>query len=185
METIVPARKDWVAAYEAGSWSPAYGAAIPAPILHFSREGPLPAECVTFLALNPPGRVFFCSVRADGANVYLATVGESRRLVVLAERPGIWHFETIESEAELLVLEYSALTIRRVLISGGSEVRIGGEALALERKVDGVWEGVANPTRAALLSPARATALLEVLERLGDKLPVSVSSELRGTGHSR
>jgi hypothetical protein len=95
-------------------------------------------------------------------------VGDSRRLIALAERPGVWHFDTIESDAELLVIQSSAATVEDVLISGGSEVRIGGAPLTLEGKIDGIWEAVANAETGSLLSTATATELLKVLERLSD-----------------
>ena len=183
MEIMIPADEEWRAVCECGSWSPAYGAVIPAPVLRFSREGPSPADCVTVLALNPVGYVSLRSVRANGANVYLFIAGESRRLVVLAERPGVWHFETIESDAELLVIEYSGTTIHHALISGGSKASIGGESLALERKIEGVWEG-ANDVERPLLSLPTVTALLPALERLSSSAPSSVASGFPGTGNN-
>ena len=181
---MIPSGEQWRAACECGSWSPSYGAVRPAPVLHFSREGLLPAECVTVLALNPICSVSLRSVRTDGANAYLCVAGESRRLVVFAEKPGVWHFETIESDAELLVIEYSGATIHHALISGGSKARISGEPLALERKIEGVWEGVANGAKQSLLSPPTVTALLAVLERLEGGAPSSVAPEFLETGNS-
>jgi Flp pilus assembly pilin Flp len=168
MEIIVSVDRQWNAACEAGDWSPNYGAVISAPVLHFSREGSLPADFVTFLAFNQLGRVSFRNVQGDGANVCLCTVGDSRRLIALAERPGVWHFDTIESDAELFVIEFSAIAIEHMLISGVSAVRIGGKALALEDKIEGIWEAVASAETGPLLSPATTTALLQVLERLSD-----------------
>jgi len=183
MEVMIAAGKEWRGACESSSWSPSYGAVIPAPVLHFCREGPLPADCVTVLALNPSGGVSIRSVQADGANVYLLIAGELRRLVIFAEKRGIWHYEAIESDAELLVIEYSGTTIHHALISGGSNARIGGEILALERKIEGVWEG-ANAADRPLLSLPTTTALLQVLERLPDRAPSSVASGFLETGHS-
>jgi hypothetical protein len=168
MEIIASADKQWSAACEAGIWSPSYGAVIPAPVLHFSHKGSLPVDFVTLLSFNQLARVSFRSVHADGVNVCLCTVGDSRRLIALAERPGVWHFDTIESDAELFVIQSSAAAIEDVLISGVSEVRIGGTRLALEGKIDGIWEAVANAETGSLLSPATATELLKVLGRLSD-----------------
>ena len=176
MEVVIPPGEEWKAVCECGSWSPAYGAVIPAPVLHFSRQGPLPANCVTVLALNPIGHVSLRSTRADGANVYLLVMGESRRLIALAERPGVWHFATLESDAELLVIEHSATTIHHVLISGGSKTALGGESLSLERKVEGVWEGVVDAAEQPLLSLPTMTAFLSVLDHLSDSAPSSVAS---------
>jgi Flp pilus assembly pilin Flp len=66
------------------------------------------------------------------------------------------------------VIQSSAAAIEDVLISGVSEVRIGGTGLELEGKVDGIWEAVANAETGSLLSPATATELLKVLGRLSD-----------------
>lgn len=184
MEMMIPAGGVWSAACECGSLSPSYGAVIPAPVLRFSREGSLPAECVTVLALNPIASVSLRGVRADGANVYLCIAGESRRLVVFAEKPGVWVFETIESDAELLVIEFSGTTIRHALISGGSKASIGGECLGLERKVEGVWEGIANAAERPLLSLPTVTAFLAVLERLSSSAPSPVASGSPETGNN-
>jgi hypothetical protein len=169
MEIITSSDEEWGETCEAGKWSPCYGAVISAPVLHFSREGSLPADFVTFFALNRHGRLVCHNVHADGANVYLCSLGEMRRLIVLGARPGIWHFDTIESDAEMLVIEISATAIERVLISGGSELRIGGTTLKLENKSDGVWEAMRSAGQGHLLSQATATALLQVLARLSDR----------------
>ena len=76
------------------------------------------------------------------------------------------------------------MAIHHALISGGSKARIGGEPLALERKIEGVWEGVANGAKQPLLSPPTVTALLAVLERLEGGAPSSVAPEFLETGNS-
>jgi hypothetical protein len=168
MEIIASSDEQWSKTCEAGKWSPCYGAVISAPVLHFSREGALPSNFVTFFALNRHGRLACRNVRADGANVYLCILGESRRLIILTETPGIWHFDTIESDAEMLVIETSDTTIERVLISGGSELRLGGTPVKLEKKIAGVWDATGNAGKGPLLPQETATALLQVLARLSD-----------------
>ena len=163
LEIMVPPRNPWTAECETGSWSPAYGAVVPAPVLHFSCEAPLPMDCVTILALNHSD-VSLKSGRADGADAYLCTVGEARRLVLFAKRLGTWCFGAIESNAELLVIEYSDAVIDYVLIDGGSEIRISGEHPALERKSDGLWEGMSSTGTRPLVSPRAARDLSRLLE---------------------
>jgi hypothetical protein len=81
------------------------------------------------------------------------------------------------------VIEYSGTTIHHALISGGSKASIGGESLALERKIEGVWEG-ANDVERPLLSLPTVTALLPALERLSSSAPSSVASGFPGTGNN-
>jgi hypothetical protein len=168
MEIIFAADKKWSGTCETGCWSPAYGAVVSAPVLHFWREGPLLAEFVTLLAFNHHGSVSFRSVLGERVNAWLCTVAQSRRLVALSQEPGVWHLGTIESDAELLVIEFSATAIEHVLVSGVSDLRIGGETLDLENNIDGVSEAAAGPEREALLSPSTVTALLQVLDGLSD-----------------
>ncbi|HEY3618348.1 MAG TPA: alginate lyase family protein [Candidatus Sulfotelmatobacter sp.] len=176
VEIVIPPGEEWQTVCESANWSPAYGAVIPAPVLRFSRQGPLPADCVTVLALNPIGHVSLRRFQADGASVYHLIAGESRRLIVLAERPGVWHFETMESDAELLAIEYSGATIRHALVSGASKVNIGGEPLALERHIDGVCELAVDPVEQPWLNLPTITAFLSVLEHLSGSAPSSVAS---------
>ena len=165
LEILVATDARWKVARESGNWSPAYGTWVTAPVLHASCEGLLPADFGTFLALNQTGRVSFGSARLEPANLYLGRVGEALRLVALAKKPGVWQFGPVECDAELLLLEYAAGQVNRLLLCGGAEVRVGGESPALTRMPDGVRVGVrSNGT--SLLSAATTTALLQVLERL-------------------
>jgi hypothetical protein len=88
LEIIVPPENAWDGVCETGSWSPAYGKLMPAPVLHFSCEGLLPKDSATILSLAQPRHVCFHSGNAEGANVYLCTTNGAHRLVVLATKPG-------------------------------------------------------------------------------------------------
>jgi hypothetical protein len=166
LQIIAPVDKQWRVARENGPWSPSYGAVISAPVLHFSRDGSLPADFVTILAFNHPGDVSVRTASADGANVLLLAKGESHRLIVVATKPGVWHFDTIASNAELFVIEFFASGAEHVLISGGSEARIDDKALALESKINGIWEAGASVETGPPIDSTTATALQQVLERL-------------------
>lgn len=181
LDVIVPAGSEWNVACETDSWSPAYGKQVPAPVLHFFREGPLPADFATLLALNQPGRVSFCSASADRAKIYLCRVGESQRMVALSKGPGAWRFGPIECSAALLLIEYSASQIHHLLVSGSSELCVGGESPPLTHIAVDVWEGIAEDAK-PLLSAPTATALLQALERLWVPDPSSVRSARQESG---
>ena len=166
LQIIAPMDKQWRVARENGTWSPSYGAVISAPVLHFSRDGSIPADFVTILALNQPGDVSVRTASADGANVLLLSKGESHRLIVLATKPGVWHFDTIASNAELFVIEFFAAGVEHVLISGGSEARIDDKALASENRINGMWEAGTSAETGPPIDSTTATALRQVLERL-------------------
>jgi hypothetical protein len=129
-------------------------------VLHFSREGSLPAQFVTFLALHQPTGISVRGLNAESANAYLCTMGESHRLIVLSNQPGVWFCDAVESNAELLVIQFSLAKVEHVLIRGGTETRIDGNLLAEENKAGGVWEAASES-----LSPTITTALLQVLRR--------------------
>jgi hypothetical protein len=176
LEIVTPTGLGWSAACETGGWSPAYGCGIPAPVLHLSSEGLLPAHCVTLLALNQPDRVSCSRAPADRVDVYLYRVGTSRRLVALAKGPGPWRFGPVDGGADLLVIDYSGGRINHVLISGDAEIHIDGECPMLKSTADGVWEARASDATLHLLSPATTTALLQVLEPLEAPDPSSAPS---------
>ena len=92
-------------------------------------------------------------------------MGKALRLIALAKKTGVWQFGPFECDAELLLLEYAAGEVNRLLVCGGAEVRIVGESPALTRMPNGVRVGVAT-NGTSLLSVATTTALLQVLERL-------------------
>jgi hypothetical protein len=56
--------------------------------------------------------------------------------------------------------------------------------LALERKIDGVWERAADAVEHPLLNLPTMTAFLSVLEQLSGSAPPSVASEAPGTGRN-
>jgi hypothetical protein len=185
MEILASANEGWNATCETAACSPSYGAVISAPVLHFSREGALPANFVTFFALNKVRQVSAHKLPAEGANVYLCTIGESRRWIALAERPGVWRCGGLESDAEILIIESSASAIQHVLISGASVVSLDGNPLRLEGATGGIWEFVAGDETGPSLTFANATALLQVLEHLLESVRSSVSSAPPETGHSQ
>ena len=165
LQIVVATDARWSAACETGSWSAAYGDVVPAPVLHVSSESPLPATCVTLLAFNQTGRVLLRNAPTDLADIYLWSVGESQRLVAFAKGSSAWRFGPIECDAELLLMEYAEGQINRLMLSRGTELRIGGESPELRRTSDDVWEAVAHDAT-PFFSAATTTSLLQALERL-------------------
>jgi hypothetical protein len=166
IEIAGSARRQWTGTSESGQWSPSYGAIVSAPVLHFHYEGSLPADFVTFLALNPPGAISVRSLNAEGGKAYLFTIGESHRMIILSSQPGVWRCDTITSDAELFAIQFSGASVEHAVVRGGSETRIDGKVLSEENKSASVFEAATES-----LSPTITTALLTFLGRALESKP--------------
>ena len=155
----------WSAACETVSWSPAYGDVVPAPVLHFSRKSPLPATCVTLLALNQTGRVLLRNAPTDLANIYLCRVGKSQRLVAFAERIQSLAIRPHRKRRGIAPDGVCGGTDKPSRAQQGDRARIGGESPELRCTSNDVLEAVANDAT-PFFSAATTTALLQALERL-------------------
>jgi hypothetical protein len=176
LDIIAPAIDLWRITSETGSWSPAYGAVVPAPVLHLSREGSLPASCVSVIALNQPGRVVARPIPAPGAEVYLLIAGETTKLVGFTKHSGSWRCGPIETDARLLVVEYSPTEVHHILAIGGSQLRIGNNTPAIGLKAQEVWESVSRDGRHLILSSEAARTLSQSLERFLESDPAGEPS---------
>lgn len=115
LDIVIADDTRWTAHQETGAWSAAYGATAPAPVLRFSYQGLLPAECATVLAFKQQEPVVVHTDTGDGAIVYVYGLGRIWRALIFATRPGRWQFGGIESEERLLTIDCSDVTAAKSL----------------------------------------------------------------------
>jgi hypothetical protein len=121
----------WTAACQEYPWSPAYGAAVLAPALRLSYEGPLPAECVTLGGWNQPEYTLVKLNSETGVSVWVAQREDRCRIAMFAAGAGTWYFEGIESDMELLGFDFVDHTLTHFFCAGGTKVSLNGKPTLL------------------------------------------------------
>jgi hypothetical protein len=153
----------WTQREECAPWSPAYGADVSAPVLRLSWKGSLPAECGTLMGCNQPQYVPARKESPEGASAFLYRAGEKVRVTVFAACPGPWHLPGLESDAELLGIEWTGTACTHLFCCGGSFVTLNGNRLHMPPARDGFVEWtpeVPDTAPAALLSLFADTHIL-------------------------
>jgi hypothetical protein len=153
----------WKQREECVPWSPAYGAGVSAPVFRLSWKGSLPAECGTLIGWNQSRYVPARKESPEGASAFLYRAGEKARVTVFAARPGPWHLPGLESDAELLGIEWTGSACTHLFSCGGSFVTLNGNHLHMPPARDGFVEwtpAVPDTAPAALLSLFTDTHIL-------------------------
>ncbi len=132
--------QSWTPRCESAQWSPAYGVAVDAPVLRLSYEGPLPAECATLIGWNNRSCSLVCDATGEGVSAFLYRHPGRARLILFATSPEKWRFCGMESDAEVLVMEWSDAEVTHLLRVGETCTHINGEAITTPPPVDGVAE---------------------------------------------
>lgn len=135
LDVIRPEGTSWTQKVENGSWSPAYGEAQPAPVLHFSTVASLPTGFATLFKLRENASVRPGTLKPVGessivpAYEYAKSDEEHRFFFASANKP--WTVDGWSSDAEFLYWGYDRKSDRGLLIlSGGTKVSAAGQALA-------------------------------------------------------
>jgi hypothetical protein len=132
---LAPEGDGWVRTLGQGEWSPAYGAAEPAPVLRFSRQTRLPAE--TALLILPAGacvgatrgRVRRTGGSDAGAAAYRYTAGSSEVCMFFREQLPSWSLDEWASDALFMYAVLDAGRPCRIGFVDGSYVEYAGRRL--------------------------------------------------------
>jgi hypothetical protein len=155
----------WTGNYMESDWSPAYGAAVSAPAVQFSYEGPLPAECGTLLGWNQREWVLSHSYSGQAVSVWILRCGDRRRVAIFAKVAGTWTVEGIESDAQLLGFDLTGDDVSHFYCVEGTSVSVDGDAFVLPLESNGVSEW--RPGDTAVLFPRqRADCLIRTINHL-------------------
>lgn len=168
----------WNTSLETGQWSPAYGVQVPCPVLRFSYQGSLPAECSIVITLDQAeavlGRV--SPTRTNAAAVYVWRKGPTERVIAFGTPNRMWSAGPLKSNAELLILECESDGLTSMLCYGGSEVEIDGVHLNSSAGEGDVFEWQMPDRTEPLVPPASVRALLLALHCLEDPCPGEAAS---------
>jgi hypothetical protein len=158
LHVITPEGTHWSQEVEAGSWSPAYGEAQEAPVLHFGTVASLPAEFATLFrstasAGAPPGVLKIA--KSSGACGYSYLQGEAEHMFLFASGTQQWALNGWSSDAEFVYWEHDRQRDRALLIfCAGTRVSMGGQVIAESPKPVCSCEVVWEDGRVTVLEPA-------------------------------
>lgn len=127
----------WIQKLDQGWWSPVYGKREPAPVVHFSRQSALPAECYSlFLAPRQAseglGRLVSAKNNCSAPSISVCTY---ERLsvtheMVFSESKQNWRAGRIESDARFLYGAFDAeKRIRHLILCDGSFMKVAGKSI--------------------------------------------------------
>jgi len=120
---------------ENGAWSPAYGEAQPAPVLHFSTVASLPAELVTLFRLREDASARPGALRVVGettsVRAYVYSEGDAEHRFFFNTGNQLWTADTWSSDAELVYWGLDRKQDRGLLVfCGGTQLSVAGHLLA-------------------------------------------------------
>ena len=130
MDVIAPAGHRWSREMEQGSWSPAYGRAEPAPVLHFGTVAELPCEFGTLFTTGMQGmeRGSLQVDKQGAASGYHYLKPDEDHAVIFANSGEPWTYGPWASDAGFLYWGSDRHAERRNLIfCNGTYVNFGGQ----------------------------------------------------------
>jgi Heparinase II/III-like protein/Heparinase II/III N-terminus len=161
LNPIKPAGSAWSRVIEAGFWSPVYGQAQPAPVLHFSTVATLPTESVTLFRSKENANTRTGSLCAAGENSgvcgYVYVEHEEEHHMFFAARP--WALGDWASDAEFVYWGYDRKQDYGLLIfCGGTQVSLAGQEIAACSKQSSCCEVIWEKGSSRILGPNRDAA---------------------------
>ncbi len=134
LDVFMPEGSNWSRTIESGSWSPAYGRAEPAPVLHFSTVARLPVESITLFRSTQNASAPIGTLTAVGQNssarAYFYQAGDEEHWIFFATPGQRWALGNWSSDAEFLYWGYDRKQDRGMLIlCGGTQVSFGGHEI--------------------------------------------------------
>ena len=134
LDIVSTGDNNWSQQLENGKWSPAYGEAQPAPILHFSAVATLPTEFATLFrsrktASSQPGTLKSIG-QISRERGYVYADGQEEHRFIFANGSQIWNIDGWSSDAEFVYWAYDRKRDSGLLVlCGGTKVSAAGQAI--------------------------------------------------------
>jgi len=135
LDVVSTGQNDWGHKIENGSWSPAYGEAQPAPVLHFSTVASLPTEFATQFRLRENATIQSGTLKTvgetSGARGYIYAEGHEEHRFFFATANQNWTADGWSSDAEFVYWGYDRKHDLGLLIfCAGMQVSAAGQPVA-------------------------------------------------------